>query len=129
MKKDIKIIGEVVSGHGVGRKIGFPTANIDVENLPEINTGVYLASIDVRSKIYFGMLYFGARTVHNESHYVIEINIFDFDENIYGEEVEITLYNKIREQMIFKSVKDVYQQLIIDKENCLKYIDKLPYSL
>lgn len=90
------ITGTVVHGRGIGKHVGTPTANIEVDEhatLPE--TGVYVAKILLDSQTYYGVTHVGMRpTLDNDKAVSIETHIFDFDNDIYGRTITIYLYKK-----------------------------------
>ncbi len=110
--------GKVVSGNKIGRKIGFPTANIEFEKdkvLPK--KGVYAVKVFVANKEYKGMLNIGTRpTINISNKKNIEVHIFDFHEDIYGTEVKISFFKYIRNEIKFKNIEDLKIQLIKDKK-------------
>jgi len=109
--------GEVVHGNKIGSKIGFPTANIVVDNLKLIpKNGIYAVKIEVKGKFFDGMLNIGFRPTLNSTRTLsIEANIFDFSENIYGENIKIIFIKRIRDERKFNNLDELAQQLSIDK--------------
>lgn len=110
------IIGKIVGGKRLGSKIGFPTANIayDIYYLPK--NGVYASKITVRGKTYIAMTNVGVNpTVDFSEEIKIESHIFDFNEDIYGEEVEVTFDKRIRAEKKFEGVDELANQLKCDK--------------
>lgn len=110
--------GKVIQGRQLGRSIGFPTANLtltdDFKLVP--GDGVYAVEVMHKSHLYRGMLNIGYRpTVDGESN-VIEVNIFNFNENIYHQEIRIFFVKKIRQEKKFATVEELKAQLIIDKQ-------------
>jgi riboflavin kinase/FMN adenylyltransferase len=133
---DYFISGIVVEGFKMGRKIGFPTANIKLHDelklLPA--NGVYAVYGEVEGKIYSGMLNIGYRpTTENQTHVkTIEINIFNFSKEIYNMPMTIYFIEKLRDEVKFKNIDELKNQLNIDKENAqklLKSLPKMPNSL
>ena len=111
--------GVVIEGFKLGRKIGFPTANLRLsfkhKCVPDV--GVYAVWVEVEKMKYGGMLYIGNRpTVANSEEPSIEVNIFDFEGNLYGTELTITFVDKIRDQKKFQNIELLREQLICDKE-------------
>ncbi len=107
--------GKVIKGSGDGRKIGFPTANI----LPKIDIsslkyGVYACEILINNISYNGVAHYGPRAVFDETKPQFEVHILDFDEDIYGELVNIFLGKRIRETMKFYTIDDLVKQIKID---------------
>ncbi|MBB3698381.1 bifunctional riboflavin kinase/FAD synthetase [Flammeovirga yaeyamensis] len=114
--------GKVVSGNRIGRKIGFPTANIELLDsfklLPKI--GVYAVTVDVEGKERKGMMNIGNRpTVTDGILKTIEVNIFDFEGDIYDQEVKVSLIHRIRSEMKFDGVEALIAQLHEDKKAAL----------
>lgn len=113
----------VTKGEQLGRTIGFPTVNLDPGLLsPDIKRGVYAATIRIRGKEYSGALYFGPRLVRNETHDVLEIHIFDFDEMIYGETVAFRLRDFLHPPKHFSSLEEMKIQLVADCEAVKKLL-------
>ncbi|HEX9650761.1 MAG TPA: bifunctional riboflavin kinase/FAD synthetase [Cyclobacteriaceae bacterium] len=110
--------GIVIKGNMLGRKIGFPTANIEVRDEYKLipADGIYAARITSRQKQFGGMLYIGNRPVLQQSQRSIEVNIFDFNEDIYGEIITIKMIRRIRDEGYFKSMEELGLQLAKDKE-------------
>jgi len=123
------IKGEVVHGDHIGRKLGYPTANImpgEKHKLIPLN-GVYAVEAMVRGKTYKGMLNIGVRpTITEQNHNrTIEVHIFNFNENIYGEQVKLTFYEWMRYEKKFRSVEDLTEQLKLDERGVLSYFEQL----
>jgi len=110
--------GIVVKGNQLGQKIGFPTANILIEEegklVPE--NGVYAVNVQVRSNTHKGMLNIGRRPTVNGQNKTIEVNIFDFDSNIYGEQLRIEFVKRIRSEQKFANLNALIEQLKKDKK-------------
>lgn len=115
------ISGIVVDGHKLGRTIGFPTANIKTDDKKLIPAkGVYSVKITVHDKVYSGMLNIGNRPTVSGSENTIEVNIFDFDSDIYNEEVGIEFLQFIRTEQKFSSLEELKRQLLCDKDKIMK---------
>lgn len=120
------IVGTVIKGKQLGRTINFPTANLDLtENylLPKTN-GVYLTKTMVGKKIYKSLTNIGYNpTVSGiKDKKSIETHILDFDEDIYGEKIEVYFYEFLRPEKKFDSFNHLKEQLQIDKDVCEKKI-------
>ena len=116
------ISGLVVKGRQLGRTINFPTANLELDGkylLPEMN-GVYITKIKVNNKIYKSVTNIGYNpTVSDEKNKkFIETHILDFDEDIYGEKIEIYFYEFLRKEQKFESFDHLKEQLKLDKKTC-----------
>jgi len=109
--------GTVKKGKQLGRKIGFPTANISIENhkiLPAV--GVYAVNITHKDSSYKGMLNIGNRpTINDNDALTAEVNIFDFDKEIYGDKIEIRVKKRLRNEQKFENVELLKSQLNEDK--------------
>jgi len=118
------ISGKVVRGKQLGNTIGFPTANVVVENPHKIipADGVYAARIFYDNKMYTSMLYIG-HSLDNE-YKTLEVNIFDFDENIYDKRLTVEFVARVRDDMRFDDVEALKLQLVEDKKNVLKLFEK-----
>jgi len=118
--------GKVVKGKGLGKKIGFPTANILIEENYKLipNKGVYLIKAKIKNKTYYGMMNIGNRPTLNGKDETLEINIFKFNENIYGKRLTIFFLEKIRNEIKFDSIEKLGNQLLKDKDYCKGLINK-----
>lgn len=116
--------GRIVSGYKVGRTIGFPTANIEVDSpyklLPKV--GVFAVWVELLGKRYKGMLYIGKRpTLQNGDNLTIEVNILGFSGNAYNDEITVSFVYALREDKTFESVEALREQLERDRQT----VDKL----
>ncbi|MEA3446366.1 MAG: bifunctional riboflavin kinase/FAD synthetase [Bacteroidota bacterium] len=113
------ILGKVVKGNRIGRSIGFPTANIELTDGHKLRPGigVYAVEVEFGGKKFKGMLNIGIRPTIHEATKVksIEVHIFDFDKDIYGENVQVIFKKKIREEKKFANVEALKKQLEIDR--------------
>ena len=112
------INGKVVRGNGIGRKINFPTANIEIDEPKKLlpKSGVYAVEVILNRKIYLGMLNIGYNpTIKNEKK-SIEVNIFEFSEDIYNNKISINFIRRIRNEKKFKNLNELKKQLIKDKK-------------
>ena len=118
--------GSVVKGNQRGRTIGFPTANILVDENRKLipANGVYAAHAIVKGKKYTGMMNIGNRPTVGGGDITIEVNIFDFNEDIYGERISVNLFDKIRNEQKFESIELLKTQLLQDKETVLSLREK-----
>lgn len=122
------ISGKVVTGDKIGRTMGFPTANIQLKDdrklLPA--AGVYAVKVIVGQQEYKGMLNIGMRpTVSCSGVIRIEVNIFDFNADLYGAEIQLALIARIRGERKFNDINELQQQLIQDREIVLACLSKL----
>ena len=123
---DYSLFGVVVSGERIGKRVlGFPTANMELyEPLKVIPAnGVYFVKVKTVGKEFYGMCNIGNRpTVREGNSRTIETNIFDFDEDIYGLDIEVTFLRKIRDETRFASFTQLKAQLARDKFYCKSMI-------
>jgi riboflavin kinase/FMN adenylyltransferase len=125
LQRNFAMHGEVVDGNKLGKAIGFPTANIYVKEKYKIipADGVYAVHVMVKNKRYGGMLNIGNRPTINGTDRVIEVNIFNFDETIYKEHIEIEFVKRIRSEEKFPSLEDLKDQLFRDKQTALEILE------
>ena len=122
---DYSMHGVVVSGNRLGRTIGFPTANMQLyEPLKLVpGNGVYFVKVNVLDRVFYGMCNIGLRpTVGAGNARTIETNIFGFDEDIYGLDIEVTFISRIREERKFGSLEELKYQLESDRDTCLSLL-------
>ena len=114
--------GYVVTGFQVGKKIGFPTANLNPVEPDKLipGIGVYAVLIDWKGNSYKGMMNIGRRpTLDNGDAVSLEVHIINFDADIYHQQLKVTFIRKIRDEKKFNSVKELIEQLKSDKEAVL----------
>lgn len=117
--------GIVIHGSGDGHKIGFPTANIQIEHLPKIQYGVYACQLRIADSQYLGVMHFGPRMIFNERHPQFEVHILDFDRDIYDQNVEVIVLQFIRDTIKFDSFDELITQIKADIVKCRQYFAKL----
>lgn len=108
------LCGIVVKGDGRGRGLGFPTANIVSKHSIIPSNGVYAVRLFVRDKFYNGIVNIGMRPTFDAKSLAIEVHIFDFDEDIYGEELTVYFAGKIREERKFGNAEALVNQINAD---------------
>lgn len=120
--------GTIVEGQKLGRKIQFPTANVQASDPDKIipGYGVYAVKVVIQGKLHLGMLNIGSRpTVNNNAdNRSIEVHIFDFDLEVYGEPIELVFYKKLRDEQKFPSLETLQDQLAKDKVNTISWFQK-----
>jgi riboflavin kinase/FMN adenylyltransferase len=123
------ITGKVVQGKQLGRTIGFPTANIYVEEDYKLipNSGVYVVECKIDNQFYFGMMNIGTNpTIENtDLNQKIEVNIFNFDTEIYDKSITVSFLKRIRSEQKFDSLESLKAQIAMDKMESLQFIKKL----
>jgi len=122
------ITGTVVQGKQLGRTIGFPTANISVKEDYKLipNSGVYVVECKIQNQSYFGMMNIGTNpTVENtNSTQKMEVNIFDFDAEIYNQTITVSFLRRIRSEQKFNSLEALKNQIALDKQTSLCFINE-----
>ncbi|MCW3072670.1 MAG: riboflavin kinase/FMN adenylyltransferase [Bacteroidetes bacterium] len=121
---DFSLTGRVVDGKKIGREIGYPTANIFVDDKFKIvpADGVYAVKVRHDNRLYGGMLNIGNNPTVNGKHKTIEVNIFDFNRDIYEEDATIYFIERLRDEVKFDGLEALKAQLAIDKINSLKIL-------
>ena len=117
--------GKVIEGNKLGREIGFPTANIEIndKNKAIPKEGIYAALVHLGTKKYHGMAYIGRRpTIVPNGEQRIEVHILDFSKEIYGKTIRLEFVKFLREDKTFSNLSELKEQLFIDKENTIKYV-------
>ena len=112
--------GMVIEGNKLGRTIGFPTANLQMDNTDKLvpGNGVYAVScqLEGEEKVFKGMMNIGTRPTVDGLNRMIEVNIFDFDEEIYGRHLKVWLKHHLRNEIKFSGIDALKEQLKKDKE-------------
>ena len=118
--------GKVVEGNRLGQTIGFPTANIDTHDCHKLvpGDGVYAVIVESGGAFYKGMLNIGMRPTVNDNadHKTIEVNIFNFNKDIYNTDITVLFIEKIRDEKKFEGIAFLKAQLEIDKIHSLKIL-------
>jgi len=107
LSRPVTILGTVVKGKALGRKIGFPTANIDPHHESIPPSGVYSVDVALEGKLYRGIL-------NISTHKIVEVHIFNFNKNIYGKDIEVIFKRKIRNEKKFNSLQALKHQIQLD---------------
>ncbi len=126
------IRGKVVRGMQVGRTLGFPTANLQVSDPNKLIPafGIYAVEIEVDGSEYKGMLYIGTKpTLEGKHHPVIEIHIFDFNRDVYGQELNVRFLAFIREDKKFDNLEELKKAIEGDRSAVLSYFNKITAPL
>ena len=122
---NFSLTGTVVQGKKLGRKIGFPTANIEISEDYKLipKTGVYVVKSVLKKNTVFGMMNIGNRPTVNGKEQSIEIHFFDFKADLYGKKITIELLYFLRDEQKFDSLNDLVIQLEKDKKNAVNYLE------
>ncbi|SER37070.1 bifunctional riboflavin kinase/FAD synthetase [Pedobacter rhizosphaerae] len=130
------VFGRVIKGDKIGRTIGFPTANLFVEETYKLipSDGIYAVTVEMESALpvedakiqtYKGMAYIGQRPTINGMTRNIEVNIFDFNQEIYGQDIKMNFLKFLRHDVKFTGLEALTIQLQKDKEATLAYFDSI----
>ena len=121
--------GVVIEGNKLGRTIGYPTANLHISSEEKLipGNGVYAVTVLIRdssvaSKVYKGMMNIGLRPTVDGKKKVIEVNIFDFDADIYGQTLQVHLQKYLRGEVKFNGLDELKEQLKQDKFSAISFL-------
>ncbi len=116
--------GEVFHGDKIGRELGYPTANLKSTDEEKIvmGDGIYAVHADVEGIRYKGMMSIGFRPTVNGRTRVTEVNLFDFNKDIYGKTIRVHVQKYLRSEVKFNGLEELKEQLHKDKEESLKYL-------
>ncbi len=117
--------GIVIKGDQLGRTLGYPTANIYIAEEFKLipSDGVYAVNVIVREKRFQGMLNIGIRPTVAGTRMQIEVNLFDFDQDIYGQNIQVEFIKMLRNEMKFASKEALSEQLYHDKQHALAVLN------
>lgn len=119
--------GTVVKGKQLGRTIGFPTANISLEEDYKLvpQNGVYVVRAEIDGKTIYGMMNIGFNPTVQGKKKTIEVHLFDFDSDIYNRKIQVAILQRIRSEKKFESVEVLKDQLNKDKTFSLDYLNQI----
>ncbi len=119
------LTGTVVKGEGLGRQLGFATANILIEEDYKLipKQGSYIVSALINDSLFYGMMNIGMNPTVNGKKETTEVHFFNFDQDIYNQKIQIDLLHRLRDEQKFDSVEALKLQLLKDKETALSYIE------
>lgn len=123
-------LGTVIKGKQLGRTIGFPTANIQIDSLQKIvpKYGVYIVTGELEGNVYKGMMNIGVKPTVDGQNLSVEVHFFDFDKDVYGKCFKINILEFVREEKKFDSLDELKIQISLDKVFSLNYFKKLNKS-
>ena len=121
---DFSLKGEVVNGNAIGRTIGFPTANLNINQDYKLipKNGVYLIRTVLEGKKVYGMMNIGVKPTLKSKDTSIEVNLFEWGGDLYGKVIEVFILHYIREEKKFDSLIKLGNQIKLDKKTCIKLI-------
>ena len=120
------LTGTVIKGRNLGKKIGFPTANINIEESYKLipKNGSYVVKSFIDNKTIYGMMNIGINPTVNGEKQSIEVHFFDFQKDIYNKKIRIELIKRLRDEQKFNSIDALKMQLHRDKETSLNYLEQ-----
>jgi riboflavin kinase/FMN adenylyltransferase len=124
--RPFSISGRVIHGNKIGRKLGYPTANISLRKNIPLNNGVYAVKISCFfNKKFVGICNIGIKPSYfsSKKHRLLEVHLFNFNLNLYEEKIEVFLYKKIRNECFFSSKNKLKEQISKDIEIVKKYFN------
>jgi len=119
------IIGRVFHGDKRGRQLGFPTANVKLKRRVSPVNGVYAVKVKVNKQEHFGVANIGSRPTVSGLRQQLEVHIFDFNSELYGQIIEVVLLKKIRKEMNFDSLVALTEQITIYSAQARQFVSTL----
>lgn len=118
--------GVVVKGKEIGRTIDFPTANLESIDSTKLipKDGVYAVKVNYEGEELDGMMNIGKNPTTGTNERSLEVHIFNFDEDLYGVQLNVSFIERLREEMTFKNIDSLKKQLFLDKENAIHELNK-----
>jgi riboflavin kinase/FMN adenylyltransferase len=118
------LTGEVVSGNALGRQYNYPTINIDIKEPYKLipKSGVYIIETKINSEYYYGIMNIGKRPTLNGKRKTIEVHLLDFDQNLYGEKIQVGLLKFLRNEQKFDSIEQLFIQIKKDEATARELI-------
>ena len=117
LSRPYMLLGKVVDGKKLGRTIGFPTANLEINKEKVIpKKGVYYTNVKINEKIFKGITSVGNNPTVNGQELTVETYILDFSNDIYGKEINIYFIDRIRDEIKFNNLNELIEQLKKDKK-------------
>jgi riboflavin kinase/FMN adenylyltransferase len=122
--KPYSITGRVISGDKIGRLLGFPTANLEIDSKYKLipMQGIYAVTVRHEHDLYGGMLYIGYRPTISGTRLNIEVNIFNFNKDVYGESLTVNFHRLIRGDAKFSDMEQLRAQMKIDQEDAIRIL-------
>ncbi len=117
------IMGRVVYGRQLGRQLGTPTANIQLRRYHSALSGVFAVKVASEDRIFSGVANIGIRPTVEGKEPLLEVHLFDWDGDLYGQLLTVTFRKKLRKEQKFESLEALKQQIQLDKENALQWLE------
>lgn len=121
------LTGKIIQGKQLGRTIGFPTANLKIEENYKLipKNGVYIVKSQLNKKTVFGIMNIGVNPTVNGENLSIEVHFLDFEADLYDIEIAVSVIDKIRDEQKFTSIELLKAQIQKDKNYAISYIEKI----
>lgn len=126
LQRPYRLNGTIVHGDKRGKEIGFPTANIKPEDTKKIipEDGVYAVKVRINGDWFDGMMNIGTRPTFDGKNQTLEVNLFNFDDDIYGKEVQVRFFNRIRDEKKFSGKDELVEQLKSDEQQARELLEE-----
>lgn len=120
------LTGKIVKGQGLGRKLNYPTINLNIKETYKLipKTGVYIVKTVIDKRTFFGIMNIGFRPTVNGKGKTIEVHLLDFKGDLYGENMQIEILKRLRDEKKFNSLDDLILQIKKDEISARKWIEK-----
>jgi len=117
------ITGTVIGGHQLGRRLGYPTANLSIPADLAVANGVWAARVTVNGQTYGALGYVGRKpTVDQNGQRVLEVHLLEFNGDLYGQNIRVELLQYVRAERRFESTEGLLQQIDRDKQAIIKIL-------
>jgi len=123
--RSYSIIGRVFHGDKRGRQLGFPTANVLLKRRVSPISGVYVVEVRTVEHCFYGVANIGSRPTVSGIRQQLEVHIFNFNEDIYGQTIEVIMLKKLRDEIKFSSLDDLKKQISQDSEQAKAFVQHL----
>lgn len=123
------LCGRVEKGHGRGRTLGIPTANITLGRRKIPLNGVYCVQVRIKNLWYYGVANIGTRPTVDGSKIAFEVHLFDFNKDIYNHKVQVFFIKKLRDEIKFPAIEDLIEQILQDIVQAKQYFKNHPHAL
>ena len=108
------VSGEVIHGDKRGRELGFPTANLKLDPSCGLKHGIYAVRVDIAGVRHDGVASFGRRPMFDDGAPLLEVYLFDFDDDLYGQNIDVAFIGWIRQEQKFESIETLKRHMTAD---------------
>lgn len=119
------IIGRVFHGDKRGRQLGFPTANVLLKRRVSPISGVYVVKVNTIDNRFYGVANIGSRPTVAGVRQQLEVHIFNFNADLYGQTIEVVMLKKLRNEIKFSSIDELKKQITQDSEQAKSFVQSL----